>query len=173
MLDVYPNQARQYSMLRYYKYTTITGTASAVNKGCVDGGCYWSSPSLLSLPTFRFTSWTHTNAPQFRGQSIQHFQPINSCFDTLEKFNRDLEAGREALRSYLGSPFFGWDTRSTLLFWRWPGNQCTVVRDGLRPYYINHLPKNRKKARQPPKERYVQIWEKFKKTLVRIYLLRA
>ena len=69
------------------------------------------------------------------------------------------------------SSFFGWDARSTIIYWEWPTQAHDTVRDGVAPYYVNHLPHNKKKPRAPPNDRQSQIWEKFEKTIVRGYLI--
>ena len=57
-----------------------------------------------------------------------------------------------------------------MIFWRWPSQIRSLVRDGIRPYYVHHLPTNKKKTQSPPADRKTQIWDNFKKAITRGYL---
>ena len=132
LLDVYPKHARRYSTQGYTEILDLR-TDALVNRG--GGGGVDQEQS----------GWKHTDKPRFRGQCLRLFNS-NINDDEADNFHRDVIAGRNALWSYMGSSFFNWDTGSTLLFWRWPRQHRILVRDGLKPYYVHHLPQNQNKA---------------------------
>ena len=45
-----------------------------------------------------------------------------------------------------------------------------MVRDGVSPYYIHHLPGNMSKAGAPPKDKKTQVFRKFDKEITCDYL---
>ena len=148
LMDIYPHFAEQYSIARYKRYA-VGDTL------CVNGG-----------------GWSRFTMPHFKGQGHKLFNTASGTRDeeTCDAFRRDLVVAREVLTSYAGSTYFNWDHGSQLVFWRWPEVLRKVVRDGMKPYYIHHLPHNMAKARPPPPDRRHQIWEKFDTALRKGYL---
>ena len=104
------------------------------------------------------------------GQKRNHSSQLGGQKRPSPSFLRDVHQGRQVLWSYVNSSFFEWDCGSTIIFWRWPKQFISSARDGLRPYYVGHLPLNQQTPRPPAPEHKEVTWEKFKKALKRKYL---
>lgn len=83
----------------------------------------------------------------------------------------DLLLGKQALASYLGSTFFGWDNGSTLLYWRWHSELQEIAKHGFTPYIIADLPNSFKRPLTPKQNVYTKILSKVTKALSRGYLV--
>ena len=83
----------------------------------------------------------------------------------LWNWERDKEAGMEALGKARNSSFWDWDGGSFPFFWRWQPEILTDVRDGTKLWIQDDLPRHTNFKRKMPKDEKViqKIVEKYGK----------
>ena len=86
-------------------------------------------------------------------------------------YDRDVKAGKEAMRACKGSTFWDWNKGSFPYYWRWQPEVQKDLRDGTKLWVEGKLPKNKNKQRRP-KEKHVilQMIDKLEKVRERWYI---
>ena len=137
LLDMYPDNAFQYNQQRYRNSDSVCQRLQVC-------------PSTNKNRGFKkINSWMRGSTHPMRMFYPPEWSPHT---ETKQSFEEDLRAEQQVLFSYMGSSYLEWNAGSSLIFWRWPAQIRQLVCEGVKPYYIHHLPSNKKQARPPPSD---------------------
>ena len=100
-------------------------------------------------------------------------KPKNSKTFEAYKFARmfdDISHGTNILNSFSQSSFFGWESGSSLVFWRWHHHFRHIAKNGFPAQVSQPLPTNKRRSRTPSKLIHQKLWSKIEKGIRKSYL---
>ncbi len=93
--------------------------------------------ALTPIRTFALRWWwRHTTKDFLKWLNLNYSKSCKSS-----EFERDLEAGRECIYRCCQASWWEWTGGSRPLFWRWPLEYQSIIRDGLPPWIKGPLPR--------------------------------
>jgi len=83
---------------------------------------------------------------------------------------QDISHGINVLNSFSNSSFFGWESGSSLVFWRWHPHFRHIAKTGFPAQVSQQLPTNKRRSRTPSKLIHSKLWSKIEKGVRKSYL---
>jgi hypothetical protein len=80
--------------------------------------------------------WRHTTKDFLRWFKCHHASSMKNA-----EYHRKKEAGSDCIHRCWNSSWWEWSSGSRPLFWRWPQDYRTIIRDGLPPWIKRAMPR--------------------------------